>query len=138
MFILKFVGLFIIYIVHLFIPFNYIFFNSLELHFPYKGLLIIYIVGIIFFIRLLSKINKVDYDILFLVIIQWLSNVFGYIYFNNFRSLILSFFCLFISFFSILFLINYIKKINNSYPRYVIILLGFYFYLLIVLLFKFI
>lgn len=138
MVILGFIVSFLLFAVHLFIPFNYQLFDSynLDIFIPYKGMIIFYLVGIMFFIHiiyLLIKYKYFNYDFLFLIMTIWISNFIGYIYFNIFESIILSFFSFLICLSSLGFFIKKIKKTNKSYLKYLFILLIFYFYLLIVL-----
>ena len=113
-----------------FLPKNY---NLISIA-NYSFCVIFYLLAILFFLSLINKLLKskcYDYDITFLVMTLWIANFISYIYFNIFQSVILSFFSCFICFIDIIFLIKRIKKINKSYPKYLFLLLGFYFYLLI-------
>ena len=136
MFILGIIFIFCMYSWHLIIPFNY----DVNVKIPYCPLMVIYLIGIIFFaylIYLLIKNRMFNYDIIFLVIVLWITNLFGYIYFNVFENILLSFVCIMLCIITIIILIMNVKKINKSYPIYLFILLVLYFYLLIIL-FKFI
>lgn len=138
MIVLEFLFFVILFTFHLLIPFDFHMFNSLRIVIPYKFLIMIYLMGIIFFVYsicLLIKNNKFNYDILFLILLFWILNLIGYVYFNIFNNIIISFITTFSCFLNLIFLKKHLKKINKSFL--LSILMFFYIYLLIIL-FKFI
>lgn len=124
---------FLLYIFHLFLPFNYDFFCTLKLNVSYQGIALYYLVSVIFLIYLiylLLKNKKFNYDLLFLYCVLWIANLVSYFYFNFFESIILGFFGILCCLIVLFFLIKHIKKINKNWLIYLIFLLSFYFYLL--------
>lgn len=100
---------------------------------------IFYLISIVFFALLIKQIiikKKFNYDLLFLIMTLWISNFIGYIYFNIFKTFIVSWFSSFICLIVLYFLLKDIKKINKSYSKYLILISCFYFYLLLFI-FKF-
>ena len=67
--------------------------------------IIFYLISILFLCLLIYKINiskKINYDILFLILTLWISNIMGVIYLNIFNNYIISFSCYLVSFIDVL------------------------------------
>ena len=117
--ILSFLFLYFCFILNIFIPFN--FQNN---YMPTKGFIIIYLISIIFLVKLiclLIKNNNMNNDLIFSFIILWLFNLLGSVYYSIFSSYVWSFIfilCELIVQFSIVFKV---KKINKIYLKYQIL-----------------
>ena len=127
----------LLWLLPIFIPFNYNFFNSFNLtyYIPIYIFWMIYVLGIIslsILIFNLVKKNKFNNDLLFWFCTLWLFNILTFIYFSCFESIL--WFRIFsgLEILNLMVLYRNVKKINKGFTKYLFLFVLIYLYLIII------